>query len=267
MKYVMFPIIGMVVLITAFISFDVSANTTQNIEKGRSIAAAADQFDQGFVNQTADVTMILENSHGQRAERQLRIKILEVQGDGDKSITIFDSPADVKGTSFLSFSHAQEQDEQWLYLPSLKRVKRISSNNKSGPFMGSEFAYEDLSSQELDKYTYLYIEPQSVLGQPGHVIERRPVDENSGYTKQRMWIDATYWRPEKIEFYDRKNELLKTVKYLDYQEYPNRKWRPDTMVMKNHQTGKSTTLSWKNISFGTDLSTRDFDRNALKRVR
>ena len=271
MKHATYSIIGSAILAGALASFNASANTgsntDSNIDKGRAIAEAADQYDQGFVNQTASVTMILENSHGQKAERELRIKILEVNDDGDKSMTIFDSPADVKGTSFLSFSHALDPDEQWLYLPSLKRVKRISSNNKSGPFMGSEFAYEDLSSQELDKYSYLYIEPQTVLGEPGHVIERRPVDPNSGYTKQLVWIDGTHWRTEKIEFYDRKKELLKTVQYIDYQQYPNNKWRADRMVMHNHQTGKSTTLNWRNIEFGADLSARDFDRNALKRVR
>jgi hypothetical protein len=260
---------GMAVLLAIGLSltFDANANDNSIDEKGKWVAVSADQYDSGFINQAADVTMLLQNRQGQKAERDLRIKILEVTGDGDKSLTIFDTPRDVKGTSFLSYSHSLDPDEQWLYLPSLKRVKRISSNNKSGPFMGSEFAYEDLSSQEVDKYTYKYIAAQPVLEQPGHVIERIPVDDNSGYARQKVWIDGKYWRTEKIEFYDRKNELLKTLVYSDYQLYENKKWRADIMHMTNHQNGKSTTLAWKNIQFGVNVSSRDFDKSALKRIR
>jgi predicted RND superfamily exporter protein/outer membrane lipoprotein-sorting protein len=248
-------------------TLDANASTKPEEDKGKWVAESADNFDSGFTNQSAKVTMVLQNAHGQKAQRELRIKILEVNNDGDKSLTTFDTPRDVKGTSFLSYSHSLNPDEQWLYLPSLKRVKRISSNNKSGPFMGSEFAYEDLSSQEVDKYTYKYVEATTVLGEAGHIIERKPVDPNSGYARQRVWVDGTYWRTQKIEFYDRKNELLKTLVYADYQRYDNNKWRADTMTMTNHQNGKSTTLHWKDIQFGINVSSRDFDQNALKRIR
>ena len=133
--------------------------------------------------------------------------------------------------------------------------------------MGSEFAYEDLSSQEVEKYTYKYVRADTVLGVPGHVIERTPLDPNSGYARQLVWIDGTYWRTEKVEYYDRKNDLLKTQSYSGYRKYANDKWRADELLMTNHQNGKSTTLYWKDIRFGVDLSSRDFDRNALKRIR
>jgi len=94
--------------------------------------------------------MTLRNRAGKESLRNVRIKNLEVDGDGDKSLSIFDEPADVKGTTSLTWSHSDKPDDQWLYLPALKRVKRISSKNKSGPFMGSEFAFEDIGSQEVD---------------------------------------------------------------------------------------------------------------------
>ena len=121
--------------------------TVPEKERGLWVARQIDQEDQGFVNQVSEATMTLRNKQGQESTRRMTIKSLEVDGDGDKSLTIFSSPRDVKGTAFLSFTHALEPDDQWLFLPALKRVKRISSNNKSGPFMGSEFAYEDISSQ------------------------------------------------------------------------------------------------------------------------
>ena len=74
---------------------------------------------------------------------------------------------------------------------------------------------------------------------PGHIVERTPVDPNSGYARQMVWIDGTHWRVGKIDFYDRKNELLKTLSYSGYRKYPNDKWRADEMKMTNHQSGKS----------------------------
>jgi uncharacterized protein len=244
-----------------------SERSPASLDKGLWVAQQADIRDSGFINQVGDTQMILRNSRGQESKRSMRVKTLEVQGDGDKSVTIFSSPRDVKGTAFLSYSHSSGADDQWLYMPALKRVKRISSNNKSGPFMGSEFAYEDISSQEVDKYTYKYIKEEIVFGVKGHVIERIPVDKKSGYTKQVVWLDSQEWRASKIDFYDRKGALLKTLTYHDYKKYPNNKWRPDRMEMVNHQSGKSTTLLWSNIRFAEDIGQRDFDKNALKRIR
>jgi len=235
--------------------------------KGLEVAKWIDVKGNGFVNQVAKVEMVLQNKHGQKSTRQMRIKTLEVTGDGDKSLTIFDSPRDVKGTAFLSFTHSVGADDQWLFLPALKRVKRISSNNKSGPFMGSEFAYEDITSQEVDKYTYKYIKADTVANEKGHVIERYPVDKNSGYTKQIVWADAKEWRIHKVEYYDRKGTLLKTLKQSEFKKYENGQWRPGEMFMENHQNGKSTRLSWKSYAFGQNISERDFNKVALKRVR
>ncbi len=119
-------------------------------ERGLEIAREADARDTGWGDHQARMTMTLANKQGETSTREITIKTLEVATDGDKSLTIFHEPRDVKGTAFLSFSHPTTPDEQWIYLPALKRVKRISSANKSGPFMGSEFAYEDIASQELE---------------------------------------------------------------------------------------------------------------------
>ena len=236
-------------------------------ERGLAIAIEMDKRDTGWGDQTADMQMILRNRQGEESTREIRTKVLEVDGDGDKSLTVFDSPKDVKGTAFLSYTHALTPDDQWLYLPALKRVKRISSRNKSGPFMGSEFAFEDLSSQEVEKYTYKLLREEPLDGKDTYVVERRPSYEFSGYTRSIAWIDKDIWRPLKIEFYDRKDALLKTLTFREYQQYADRYWRPDQMFMDNHQTGKSTLLIWNDYVFGTGLSDRDFDRNSLKRAR
>lgn len=236
-------------------------------EKGLAVALEADFRDSGFGDFEADLQMVLRNRHGQESTRSLRTRTLEVQGDGDKSLVIFDTPNDVKGTAFLSFTHKSGPDDQWLYLPALKRVKRIASNNKSGPFMGSEFAFEDIASQEVEKYTYRFLRDEEVEGTQMLVVEQYPVDPKSGYTRQIVWYDSEHFRPMKIEFYDRKDDLLKTLTYRGYRQYLDRYWRADEMEMVNHQTGKSTLLIWERYAFAQGLDERDFDRNSLRRAR
>lgn len=236
-------------------------------KRGMEISIEAKQRDTGWSDNTSDMIMILRNKQGQESVREIKTKTLELLDDGDKSLTIFDKPRDVKGTSFLSFSHPVGNDDQWLYLPALKRVKRISSRNKSGPFMGSEFSFEDLSSFEVEKYQYRYLGDEQINGLDSFMVEQYPVDENSGYTRRIVWLDKTEYRVQKIDFYDRKNSLLKTLSYSDYKQYLNKFWRADYAEMINHQSGKSTKLAWTNYAFKTGLTDRDFNRNTLKRAR
>jgi outer membrane lipoprotein-sorting protein len=114
--------------------------TYADTDHGLQIAKAMKEADRGFGNFTATMEMTLIDSGGKEALRRVRVKVLEVSDDGDKSLAIFDAPADVKGTVFLSHTHIANPDDQWLYLPSLKRVKRIAPANKTAPFMGSEFS-------------------------------------------------------------------------------------------------------------------------------
>lgn len=254
-------------LISALLLTPLLASAETAEEKGLAIAVEADKRDTGFEDFTASMVMELRNKQGDVSTRTIRLKTLEVIGDGDKSMSIFDKPADVKGTAFLTFSHAIEPDEQWLYLPALKRVKRINSKNKSGPFMGSEFAYEDLASQEIEKYTYKYLRDEQLNGVDCFVIERYPAYEHSGYTRQLAWVNKDKYVAEKIEFYDRKNDLLKTLINSGYQQYLGQYWRASEMTMENHQTGKSTILKWEEYKFKTGLEDKDFSRNSLQRER
>ncbi len=235
--------------------------------RGLEIATEADSRGNGFGDTTSTMTMVLRNKAGDETRRNMRAKTLEVPGDGDKSMTIFDEPRDVKGTASLTYSHATEADEQWLYLPALKRVKRISSKNKSGPFMGSEFAFEDISSQELAKYTYSYLRDDTVDGVPVYVVEAYPQYKNSGYTRLINWIHQDEYYPLKTEFFDRKDSLLKTLTYSNYEQYLDQFWRAHQMDMVNHQNGKSTTLTWEDYAFQTGLSASDFNSKALQRLR
>ena len=256
-----------IILLFSLIAFSGAALAETPEEKGLAIAVEADKRDQGWGDQATTSKMILRNSQGAESTREIRGKALEVKGDGDKSLTIFDTPRDVKGTAFLSFTHSLKSDEQWLYLPALKRVKRISSSNKSGPFMGSEFSYEDISSQEVAKYKYKFIKDDKFNDRDVFVMERYPQYKKSGYTKQVVWMDKKMYQPLKIEFYDRKKSLLKTLTQHEHKKYLDKYWRAGRLEMINHQTGKSTTLFWKSYKFKNGFTSRDFDRNSLKRAR
>ncbi|MFT7235438.1 MAG: outer membrane lipoprotein-sorting protein [Methylophagaceae bacterium] len=252
-------------LVLLFVPFMVQAETPQ--EKGLVIAIETDNRDKGWEDSFAEMKMVLRNRHGGESVRLIRVTNLEVDADGDKGLTVFDEPRDIKGTAFLSYSHSLTADEQWIFLPALKRTKRISSKNKSGPFMGSEFAYEDISSFEVPKYSYIFIRDEVLDGLDCYVLELRPQYEYSGYTKSELWIDKAEYRAQKIDYYDRKNSLLKTQRFKDYKHYLNEFWRARTVEMVNHQTGKSTTLFWKNFQFRQGLTDADFSKNVLKRQR
>jgi outer membrane lipoprotein-sorting protein len=236
-------------------------------QRGLEIAQAADAYDAGFTDLTANMIMTLKNKSGDTSKRNIRIKTLEVVGDGDKSLSIFDEPADVKGTAMLTFSHGLDPDDQWLYLPALKKVKRISSRNKSGPFMGSTFAFEDLSSQEIEKYSYKFLREEACGEWQCYVMERKPEYKYSGYTSQIAWLDKEGYRMVKVEYYDRKKALLKTLVASDFSQYLGHYWRPGKMDMENHLTGKSTLLEWNDYQFQTGLTERDFRSQSLKRLK
>ena len=236
-------------------------------EKGRKIALESRARGEGFGNFTAAQAMVLRNKQGRESKRQVRLKVFEVAGDGNKSLFVFDQPRNVKGTAFLVHGRRTGPDDQWLYLPALKRVKRISSSNRSGSFMGSEFAYEDMGSQEVERYTYKYLRDEPCGESTCTVVERFPTDKKSGYSRQLVWQDKDELRIRKTQFFDRKNTHLKTLTMKNYKKYLDRYWHAHEMEMVNHVTGKSTRLTWSDFKFRTDLTERDFTKTGLKRVR
>ena len=238
-------------------------------EKGFAIAARSDRSDRGFGDSRVDLKMILRNAAGAKASRALEIRTLEIPNEdvGDKSLIVFKSPADIDGTALLSHAKILEPDNQWLYLPALKRVKRISSRNKSGPFVGSEFAFEDFTALELKKYDYKYLRSEPCGEFVCDVVERYPRYEHSGYTKQISWIDQKVFQVRKVEFYNRRGGLLKTLTLEDYRIYGDKFWRAHTFVMVNHQTGKSTDLIYDDYTFTVGLDENDFVKGVLRRIR
>lgn len=237
--------------------------------KGFEIAARSDRSDNGFGDSTVKMNMVLRNAAGQQTVRTLSLQTLEKVSEdvGDKTIIVFDSPADIDGTALLSHAKILEADDQWLYLPALKRIKRISSVNKSGPFVGSEFAFEDFTSLELNKFSYEYLRSEACGELQCDVVQRIPRYEHSGYSKQISWLDQKDFQVRKVEFYDRRGDLLKTLTLEDYRQYAGKYWRAHKLTMLNHQTKKYTELNYTNYQFANGLHENNFNKTVLKRTR
>ena len=241
-------------------------------EKGRAIAIEADKRDLGFGSYEVAGEMVLRDRQGRESRRVFRNMIRErVEPDlGDLAVIVFERPRDIKGTGLLTHANIEpNDDDQWLYLPAIKRVKRISSSNRTGKFVSSEFSYEDLGSQEVGDYDYKYIRDEPCPTEASlncFVVESYPISPKSGYSKRIGWIDDQEYRMHQVEFYNRRGDLEKVLTQTGYQQYKGQFWRPDLMRMSNKQTGKETDLVWTDYDFTAEMAERDFDKSRLQKL-
>ena len=236
-------------------------------EQGRYVFVTQDAMGLGFRDAKVTLSMLLLNAAGQQSRRKLATQYLEVADDGNKTMITFQYPRDIKGTSLLTFEHIETADDQWLYLPALKRVKRIASKNKSGSFMGSEFSYEDISSNKPQKYTYKYLREDTHNSVPVWVVERYPKDPTSGYTKIIAWVDHSNYQNVKQEYFDRKGAPLKVEHVTSHTRHLGKFWRPNEIIMENLQTKKKTILAFENWLFQQGLRASRFTKRSLERQR
>ena len=241
-------------------------------EKGLVIIEKSIALDDGFIDSTVEGQMVLKDKSGNESVRKFKNMIFEELEPtlGDKSIIIFTEPRDVKGTSLLTHANIEPQDDdQWLYLPALKRVKRISSSNRTGKFVSSEFSYEDLSTDEPEDFNFTWLEEGTCLIETAltcHLIEATPKNKKSGYSKRLIYVDTEEFRYQSVKFYNRRGDLEKELHFKGYQKYLDKFWRADILEMTNLQTGKSTVIAWDNYQFQTDLSLNDFKPEKLAKM-
>ncbi|MGE4608808.1 MAG: outer membrane lipoprotein-sorting protein [Myxococcota bacterium] len=159
---------------------------------GREIMELVEARDDGD-QMTQDMEMILIDKRGNRRERMIRMMSRDV-GEDTQSIMFFLSPAPVKDTGFLTYDYdsPDEDDDQWLFLPALKKTKRIATGDKSGSFMGSDFTYSDMTDRDLDRYDYRLLQQDEVAGHRVWVVEAIPNSDDeikeTGYTKSVLFV-------------------------------------------------------------------------------
>jgi len=213
----------------------------------------------GYKSSLSKTTMTLRDANGHENIRKLEMKKIE-QSDGDRSLITFLYPPDIKETKLLSIEKIEEDDLQWLYMPALKRTKRIASSNKSGSFMASEFSYEDIAAQNYKKFTYQ--EPLKVVANEFEVV-RFPKDTKSGYSKQILYIDATTYLPRFGIYYDKVGKHYKEIRFLEYKKIKNI-WRAVRIEIKNVQTFKSSELYWEEDNIYVEISADEISQRALR---
>ncbi len=183
-----------------------------------------------------------------------------------KSLIRFNEPADVKGTGFLMWEYdADKDDDQWLFLPALGKVKRIAAREKGENFMGSDFSYEDMGGRDLDDDHFNLVRSELYNDEDCYVIEAVPIDNNTSYGRRIVWVSKGKWIVLKVEYYDKKNALLK-VMTIDEVQKDGPYWSVQKMRMENVQNQHKTIMLISNIQYDTGLQDNYFTERFLMRV-
>ena len=212
-----------------------------------------------------DLTMSLINSRGDQRVRTIK-QFVKDFGKMEKSIMFFVSPADVRNTSFMNWSYdeAGKDDDQWIYLPALKKVKRISSDSKSDYFMGSDFTYDDLGDRHPTEDNHKLLREETIDGENCYVVESIPKDDEYMYSRTVTWIIKDKWIGLKKEFYDEDEELLKTLTNKKYEKIKGY-WTILSSEMHNVQKDHTTKMELANVKLDTGIPANKFTERMMKR--
>jgi outer membrane lipoprotein-sorting protein len=216
-------------------------------------------------DQTGELTMTLINSRDDQRVRKIR-QYLKNFGQVEKKTMFFISPADVRNTSFMNWSYDEQgrDDDQWIYLPALKRVKRISSDSKSDYFMGSDFTYDDLGDRHPTEDTHNLLREEKYNGESCYVVESIPKEENYMYSKTITWIIKDKWIGLKKEFYDEDDDLLKMLTVKKYEKIKGY-WLILHSEMSNSQKDHKTDMLLENVQVDVGVSDDNFTERMMKR--
>jgi hypothetical protein len=205
------------------------------------------QRDLHRVNDEEEVQLLrLVSKTGATKERKLVLYTLAVPEDLRKSLIRFLAPRDVENTALLTWEARDGNDDQWLYLPATRKAKRVASSSKKNQFMGTDFAYEDLRTENLGVHRYTAVGSETVDGRECMVIEAVPASErqaaDSGYSRRKLWIQKDNLVAVKREYYDKQGKLQK----VEFRRKPVRvtadAWRVDEVEMQDVQSGTKTFL-------------------------
>jgi len=235
--------------------------------KAREIMTNVDEREDGD-NQTSNMQMVLIDKRGKQRVRELR-SFRKDQGIDEHSMMFFLSPADVEDTGFLTYDYddADRDDDQWLYLPALKKTKRIASSDKSGSFMGSDFSYADMTERPLEKYEYKLLQEGELDGHKVWIIESTPIDDEevdeTGYTKSINFVRQDNYVVVQAKIWVKKGKRNKYLRVEELEQIDGI-WVPTVMTMttkKGKQTLHKTILRMSDVQFNQGL---DFDMFSVR---
>jgi outer membrane lipoprotein-sorting protein len=219
-----------------------------------------------------ELTMLLINDKGQQRERR-SVGVIKLQPNGIDSrlVVRFDTPADIKGTSFLQVEHIDGDDDLWIYLPALKKSRRLVANNKKDSFVGSDFSYGDISLPKVDQYRHSLVKTEKVDGVDCFVVESVPATDtvrtNTGYSKKVTWVRSDNFVETKVDYYDLAGRLWKTqtVSRPEPVDAQKGRWFPLTREMVNHQSGHRTVITATKLVPGLAVPDETFTTRYIER--
>ena len=218
------------------------------------------------LNGSANATMVIHTAQGETKTRDLAVKLMRNKAGLQRALVTFRSPVEVKGTAFLVNERPDGLPDQYLFLPALKKVRRIAAGHATDSFMGSDFTYMDLSPMPQaseDQASYKRLPDARVGGQPAYVIETRIKVAGSPYSKIVTSVHQKYLLPLKVEFFDPFGKLLKVASIKKLKKF-NGRLIPVTLEMKNMQKGSSTTLSLTELNLKAKLDEAMFTPEAMR---
>ncbi|MFC1890523.1 outer membrane lipoprotein-sorting protein [Thermodesulfobacteriota bacterium] len=216
-------------------------------------------------NSITSIRMVLINKNGQKRVREI-LTTRKTNPEGESSaLAVFKSPEDVKGTKFLIVEHKGQPNKTHIYLPSLKKVRRIAGEQRNSSFMGSDFTYADMESSEVEDGEHKLTGSDEVDGLQCHVIETLPRNpDDFQYSKVIWWIEKQLLIPQRIEFYDKKGALLKHLTVQEKKDFDG-VWLLTRFTMENVQKNHKTIIEMGEIDFDTDIPDSKFTKRNLMR--
>lgn len=216
-------------------------------------------------NSVSDLTMVLINKRGQERVRKLLTKRKDYGDQEAKSVAYFLSPSDVKGTAFLVWENKDKANDVFLYLPALKKIRRIASEQKHQSFMGSDFSYADMENRNVDDSDHRMLPEGDLDGRSCWVIESVPKpDSDSEYGKLITWVHKEDFVPYKVDFYDKKGRLYKVMRVLRAGPV-GKKILPLHFSMEDVQKNHKTEITLNKIEIDQEISDEEFTHRAIQR--
>ena len=220
---------------------------------------------------TGDAVMILTNDQNQQRVRHISVwSHLKDNGIDSAVMMRFTQPDDIKSTAFLQLENSAGDDDIWVYLPALAKVRRLVSSNKKDSFFGTDFSYGDVLPPPVSKYRHTLKGSEAVDGQDCYVIESVPVDdkvrEDNGYARKVSWIDKKDFLERKVLFYGAQDRLLKTESLSQHTllDPEKQRWIPQTREMLNHETRHRTVYRFEHLTLTPSLSEKLFTTRSLE---
>jgi uncharacterized protein len=220
----------------------------------------------------ADATFTLINKAGQqRVRKTFGATKLQENGIDNMRMTRFLSPPDVKGTVSLLIEHSDKDDDIWIYLPALKKVRRLVANNKRDSFMGTDFTYADVIGYKVNEWNYRLLKEEKVEGQRCYVIEALPksdaVRSSNGYSKRVSWLRTDNLMAVRVDFWDESGQMLKTSTYTNIQlvDLKRGKWQAMRLEANNVQTGHRTVIQFDNFKANQQVKDEFFTTRYMEK--